>query len=169
MKYGHKTRFTSAQLRALANRNSYSAPRPFTSCPLCGANETKVANRLEDHIAGHLKSLALKSLPMYHEELSDDGESEKNSVSVSKPPSRSTMRNFGEDEDMLEVRQEHFWDNWEESLRLQFPEEGAEIGFNRGMLISNHSSLLLLLLLPLLLLLHFSPPQQTLTWTSFQL
>lgn len=88
----------------------------FPSCPLCGKGEAEVDGHLEDHITGHLRSLALKSLPSYQDEIPNDAGSGKDSVDASRPQSRSTVKNLGDDEDMLAFGTEHFWDHWKPQL-----------------------------------------------------
>jgi hypothetical protein len=86
----HKGAFTEAQLRVLAERNARTAGPVFESCPLCGVEEVK--GRLEDHIVGHLRFLALKSLPPYQDEGSEGSRSEIRSIGTSKLRSRSTVK-----------------------------------------------------------------------------
>ncbi|UKZ74267.1 hypothetical protein TrVFT333_001929 [Trichoderma virens FT-333] len=61
----HNINLNDTQLRVLAKKNARKAVKLFLSCPMCGKNVTEVDGRLEDHIAEHLLSLALKSLPSY--------------------------------------------------------------------------------------------------------
>ncbi|EHK22656.1 uncharacterized protein TRIVIDRAFT_60500 [Trichoderma virens Gv29-8] len=61
----HNINLSDTQLRVLAKKNARKAVKLFLSCPMCGKNATEVDGRLEDHIAGHLLSLALKSLPSF--------------------------------------------------------------------------------------------------------
>ncbi|KAL5088982.1 hypothetical protein Trisim1_012462 [Trichoderma cf. simile WF8] len=78
----HDPELSDSKLRALAKRNARGMPKLFTSCPLCGKDQSVTGSRLMDHIAGHLRSLALKSLPDYKEdisELGDEGGSSSNS------------------------------------------------------------------------------------------
>lgn len=64
---------------------------------------------MEDHITGHLRSLALKSLPAFEEEVPDDFKSTENSEQISDIPSRSTIRHGSfsgdsiEDEDAMDL------------------------------------------------------------------
>ncbi|KAM0259353.1 hypothetical protein ACHAQJ_003385 [Trichoderma viride] len=81
----HNTKLSDAKLRALANRNARSMPKLFPSCPLCGKDESEFGGRLTDHITGHLRSLALRSLPSYEEDVPDYVESEKESSTTSDP------------------------------------------------------------------------------------
>ncbi|KAF8866264.1 hypothetical protein BDZ45DRAFT_336280 [Acephala macrosclerotiorum] len=81
--------FTKAQLRVLAERNARTIGPLFKSCPFCGSSDVKGC--LEDHIVGHLRHLALKSFPPYSDEGSEDSGSEKGSLGLSQPPSRSTI------------------------------------------------------------------------------
>jgi hypothetical protein len=57
----------------------------FQSCPLCGSDENGDGARLLEHITGHLRSLALMSLPSYHDEVSGEVRSEENSFDDSHP------------------------------------------------------------------------------------
>lgn len=70
----HRDTFTDAQLGSLAQMNSKPLARPFSECPLCGGlpddcpslkeqERTGKPDNLPRHIAGHLKSLAMLSLP----------------------------------------------------------------------------------------------------------
>ena len=59
----HKGAFTETQLSLLAERSARSTGSIFKSCPFCGGDDTLIKGRLEDHIVGHLRFLALKSLP----------------------------------------------------------------------------------------------------------
>lgn len=88
----HSSALNDAQIRALANKNSRKKQPLFPSCPLCGDDEKDVRGRMEDHITGHLRSLALKSLPSYEENVPDDYISKENSAQISNPQSRSTIR-----------------------------------------------------------------------------
>lgn len=93
----HMTNLNEIQLRALANRNCRKTAKPFLTCPLCGENDTD--GPMENHITGHLRSLALKSLPSYHEVTPEDAGDNNRSVAASKPHTRSTIKSFmGEEE-----------------------------------------------------------------------
>lgn len=117
MREVHDTKLSDRQLRVVANRNSRKTTKLFPSCPLCGREESEVDGRLEDHLAGHLRSLALKSLPSYQDEIPEDAEGEKNSIDGSRPRSRSTIREMEEEkEQMLEDGAESFWENWAPQL-----------------------------------------------------
>ncbi|KAH8586928.1 hypothetical protein B0O99DRAFT_695020 [Bisporella sp. PMI_857] len=116
MREVHNTKLSDTQLRTLANRNTRKMVKLFLSCPLCGKDETEVDGRLEDHITGHLRSLALKSLPSHQDEIPDNAESGKDSVDASRPQSRSTVKNLEDDEDMVALGTEHFWDHWKPQL-----------------------------------------------------
>ncbi|TVY76578.1 hypothetical protein Focb16_v006386 [Fusarium oxysporum f. sp. cubense] len=115
MREVHANKLSDKQLRAMANKNSRKMPKLFPSCPLCGKGESEINGRLEDHLAGHLRSLALKSLPSYHENIPDDNEDGNNSIDVSRPKSRSTVRDLREDEDYVPqylFTSQDFWDRW---------------------------------------------------------
>ncbi|KAH6981610.1 hypothetical protein BKA56DRAFT_731124 [Ilyonectria sp. MPI-CAGE-AT-0026] len=111
MRVAHITKLSDTQLRFLANRNTRKTGKLFPTCPLCGQDETEVDGRVEDHIAGHLRSLALKSLPSYLEEITDDSGSAYDSGNTSRPQSRSTIKNL-RDDDMLGFGGDRFWDHW---------------------------------------------------------
>ncbi|KAL4975560.1 hypothetical protein BDW66DRAFT_137161 [Aspergillus desertorum] len=55
-----KHKSTKSQLKILAERSSRSTGPLFQSCPLCGESS---GTGLEEHVASHLRYLALKSLP----------------------------------------------------------------------------------------------------------
>ncbi|RSM19543.1 hypothetical protein CDV31_001703 [Fusarium ambrosium] len=116
MREVHDTKLSDRQLRVVANRNSRKATKLFPSCPLCGREESEVDGRLEDHLAGHLRSLALKSLPSYQDEIPDDVADENNSIDGSRPRSRSTLREMEEEKEMLQEGAESFWDQWTPEL-----------------------------------------------------
>ena len=90
MRGKHKGAFTDEQIRVLTERNARTIGPMFTSCPLCGAKEAK--GSLEDHIVGHLRSLALKSLPPYYDEEEESPRSEKGSTGTTGPRTRSTIK-----------------------------------------------------------------------------
>ncbi|OXV10920.1 hypothetical protein Egran_01317 [Elaphomyces granulatus] len=71
-----KHKGTKSQVALLAERSSRSSGPIFESCPLCGESDSN--RRLEDHVAGHLRYLALKSLPF----TDDGGDDEGSEVSV---------------------------------------------------------------------------------------
>ncbi|KAL7803945.1 hypothetical protein V8C43DRAFT_311799 [Trichoderma afarasin] len=71
MRYAHDPNLSESKLHALAKRNARGMPKLFSSCPLCGKDESGIGARLVDHIAGHLKSLAIESLPSYKEDIGD--------------------------------------------------------------------------------------------------
>lgn len=97
----------------MVNKNARNREKLFSSCPLCGEDESQIDNRLEDHIAGHLRSLALKSLPSYRDHLLNDVESGKDSsTAASRPQRRSTVKGLGFDEGIFDIRTEFFWDRW---------------------------------------------------------
>jgi len=91
LKVTHKATYTDAQLRLLSDRNARAMEPMFASCPLCGAGT--VEGCLEDHIVGHLRFLALKSLPRIEDEDEGDSEAEGDSLGTNKLPSRDTIKN----------------------------------------------------------------------------
>jgi hypothetical protein len=104
MREVHKSNLSDIQLRVLADRNARRPGKLFETCPLCGhgAND----GRLLDHIVGHLRSLALKSLPSY-EEVPDGSEDEHDSLDTSRSRSRSTTKDL----QMLGDGSEVDWDD----------------------------------------------------------
>jgi hypothetical protein len=86
----HRGAFTDAQLAILAERNARTIGPLFESCPLCGVRDVK--GLMEDHIVGHLRFIALKSLPPYQDEGSEGSRSERSSLENSKVLSRSTIK-----------------------------------------------------------------------------
>ncbi|KAI0599834.1 hypothetical protein F4775DRAFT_548461 [Biscogniauxia sp. FL1348] len=93
MKTAHPAKLTDAQLGVMADRNSRIAGPLFKSCPLCGIEN--VDDKIEDHIVGHMRFLALKSLPSYEEDTEelDESDSQNDSLATSRPQSRSTIKN----------------------------------------------------------------------------
>lgn len=102
MRQDHAGKFTDLQLSTLADRNARMTGPLFSACPLCGATESdeKVGGRLEHHIVGHLRCLALKSLPRIDEEEQNSRSSHSTSSDNSaKPADRSTLRDLAGDGD----------------------------------------------------------------------
>ncbi|EAQ87534.1 hypothetical protein CHGG_04153 [Chaetomium globosum CBS 148.51] len=124
-----KTKHSDAQLRALVNRSIQKTAKLFPSCSLCGKHEAKTDNRLEDHIAGHLRSLALKSLPSYQEDIPHDAGSGRSSVDTSPPRSRSTVKDLNFDDDVLEFEVELPWAHSDSASGLQEAWELASWNF----------------------------------------
>ncbi|KAF5602454.1 hypothetical protein FPCIR_1794 [Fusarium pseudocircinatum] len=93
MKNSHLGIFTDAQLGVLADQNGRINGPLFKACPLCG--EEKENSSLIDHLVGHMRSLAIKSLPPHHEDTSDFDsiDVEQHSWGSSLPHSRSTIKN----------------------------------------------------------------------------
>lgn len=93
MKTSHAGKFTQAQLGILADRNAHTNGALFTSCPLCGIEKTD--RPMEHHVVGHMRLLALKSLPVAHEEMDELARSEgqHDSLATSRPHSNSTIKN----------------------------------------------------------------------------
>ncbi|RSL45374.1 hypothetical protein CEP54_014294 [Fusarium duplospermum] len=89
MKTSHGDKFNDAQLSVLADRSGRATGPLFTSCPLCGVEDVK--GGMEEHIVGHMRFLALKSLPATKEEEPDDDSGSDDSAA--KPHSRSTIDN----------------------------------------------------------------------------
>lgn len=87
MKVCHPDKFTDEQLDVLAVKNSRTASPMFKSCPLCDSED--VAGKMEDHIAGHLLLLALKSLPSYEEPTEEQTQSEGGQCELSSSSART--------------------------------------------------------------------------------
>ncbi|RKK75948.1 hypothetical protein BFJ69_g7278 [Fusarium oxysporum] len=98
MKHSHSDVFTDAQLGILAEQNGRRIGPLFESCPLCG--EKKANRSVTDHLVGHMRSLALKSLPSHHEDTDDLCEigEEQDNWGSSRPYSRSTIDSASEDD-----------------------------------------------------------------------
>ncbi|KAJ5429209.1 hypothetical protein N7491_006225 [Penicillium cf. griseofulvum] len=88
----HGAKFSEAQVRVLAEKNARPIKPLFESCPLCGITEATNGN-IEEHIVGHLRFLALKSLPPYEDEVAECSDTEGASSRASKPHKRSTIYN----------------------------------------------------------------------------
>lgn len=97
---------SNTQLRALASRSARKVAKLFSMCPLCGKEDSTAEGPLDSHIAGHLRSLALKSLPSYHEVISEGAGNDEDTAGVSRQHTRSTVRDFIEDKDILELTTE---------------------------------------------------------------
>ncbi|KAG4292568.1 hypothetical protein FPRO06_12056 [Fusarium proliferatum] len=98
MKHSHPGMFTDDQLSILADQNVRKTGPLFKACPLCGEEEASPS--LIDHLVGHMRFLALKSLPPYQEDsddLCETGE-EQDKWSSSQPSSRSTIENASVDD-----------------------------------------------------------------------
>jgi CheY-like chemotaxis protein len=102
MRLAHTGKFSEAQLDVLADRTGARMTGPmFPSCPLCSIRREDLEQvSMENHVVGHLRHLALKSLPAYEESVDDDDDSDLTSVATSRPETRSTIRNYTEDSDL---------------------------------------------------------------------
>lgn len=90
MKAIHRSRLTDSQLRLLADKSSRPSEQIFEFCPLCGIEGT--CCNMEEHVIGHLRLLALKSLPPYDAAGFEGSENASNVASTTR--SRSTIRDF---------------------------------------------------------------------------
>ena len=90
----HGNTLTPVQLSLLAERSTRLAQPIFTCCPLCGEAESGIQGKMADHIVGHLRFLALKSLPPIDDE---DEDSDTSGTSGT----RSTARELLLEEDPL--------------------------------------------------------------------
>ncbi|KAL3954763.1 hypothetical protein ACCO45_010326 [Purpureocillium lilacinum] len=90
---GHKKAYSDAELAMLISRSRKATGPLFTSCPLCGDTTEEVNGKLEQHIAGHLRSLALKSLPPdYDDADNEDEDGASNQGSFDALSNRSTIK-----------------------------------------------------------------------------
>jgi hypothetical protein len=89
----HNSRLPDTKLRALANRNARNTLASFQSCPLCGNEGSGDESLLLEHITGHLRSLALISLPSYQDVVLDGVEEEFGSEETSYDSSRRIIDN----------------------------------------------------------------------------
>ncbi|KAJ5770964.1 Serine/threonine-specific protein phosphatase/bis(5-nucleosyl)-tetraphosphatase [Penicillium nucicola] len=92
LRHAHREKFSEAQVRVLANKNARPNNPLFQSCPLCGEFEA-TNGTLEEHIVGHLRVLALKSLPPYEDDASEYSDTDGDTSHASKPHQRSTIYN----------------------------------------------------------------------------
>lgn len=90
MRQVHPDSFTEQQLLVLGGRNARPIGPIFENCPICGTNDAGAS--LEDHIVGHLRSLALRSLPAYEDEASESSYDNAGSSTASRPVSRATIQ-----------------------------------------------------------------------------
>ncbi|KAF5678534.1 hypothetical protein FDENT_8913 [Fusarium denticulatum] len=98
MKHSHPGMFTDDQLGILADQNARKTGPLFRACPLCG--EEKPHPSLIDHLVGHMRFLALKSLPPHQEDTGDwrETDEEQDKWSSTRPSSRSTIENASVDD-----------------------------------------------------------------------
>ncbi|KAJ5986357.1 hypothetical protein N7451_010722 [Penicillium sp. IBT 35674x] len=93
MRQAHQGAFSEVQLRVLADRNSRAIDPLFESCPFCGSTDTPQGGTIMEHIVGHLRFLALKSLPLYQDEASEASDGDSATTKASKTHNRSTIDN----------------------------------------------------------------------------
>lgn len=88
MRQVHKGSLTEPQLRALAERNPRPIEPMFEVCPMCGA--AKPGNTMAAHIVGHMRLLAVRSLPPFEDV---DAEScDESGSGASRASSRSAIK-----------------------------------------------------------------------------
>ncbi|KAI0183576.1 hypothetical protein EV127DRAFT_414010 [Xylaria flabelliformis] len=109
MKTEHAIKLTDAQLKVLAERNGRMIGPMFRSCPLCGIEE--VDGSMEQHLVGHLRLFALKSLPSYEEEMEEMDEPDSEQNSFASPQTRSTIRNARDELKNITTRNDESKDN----------------------------------------------------------
>ncbi|KAG9496428.1 hypothetical protein J7337_013016 [Fusarium musae] len=98
LKWNHPGMFTDDQLGILADQNGCKAGPLFKACPLCG--EEKPQPSMIDHLVGHMRFLALKSLPPHQDDTGDlcETDEEQDKWSSTRPSSRSTIENASVDD-----------------------------------------------------------------------
>ncbi|KAF2018141.1 hypothetical protein BU24DRAFT_421140 [Aaosphaeria arxii CBS 175.79] len=67
VKRDHQRSLNSRQSRILAETNRHQPEALFVVCPICGAQRS-TTDLLIDHVIGHLRSLALQSLPIHYDD-----------------------------------------------------------------------------------------------------
>jgi len=93
MELVHLGKLSPAQLVILADRNVKTAEPLFESCPLCGITKPTDSS-FQDHVVGHLRGLALQSLPLSYDTSAGDEEGfDSDEQGSGSQPSRSTIRN----------------------------------------------------------------------------
>lgn len=101
LREAHEGVFSENQILAMTERNARMMGPLFQSCPLCGATKDHptVTGRLEDHVVGHLRYLALTSLPyIEEEEQNTDSTNSLRSDDSAKPADRSTVHDLLDEE-----------------------------------------------------------------------
>ncbi|KAI0968935.1 hypothetical protein F4678DRAFT_441993 [Xylaria arbuscula] len=93
MKAAHVGKYTDAQLEVLADRNGRIFGPMFRSCPLCGIEDAD--GSIEHYLVGHMRFLAIKSLPSYEEDTEGlyEADSQDDSLTTSRLGTRSTINN----------------------------------------------------------------------------
>ncbi|RAK75252.1 uncharacterized protein BO72DRAFT_529568 [Aspergillus fijiensis CBS 313.89] len=87
----NKHKGSESQLRHLTERGSQPSGPLFVICPLCNAEAAKLNIPVEDHIASHLRYLALQSLPFVEYNAQASGEDGSLPSSDGERGSRSTL------------------------------------------------------------------------------
>lgn len=93
----HEGVFSESQICAMTERNARMMGPLFQSCPLCGVTKEHptVTGRMEDHVVGHLRYLALSSLPYIEEEEQKTNSTRSlRSDDSAKPADRSTVHDL---------------------------------------------------------------------------
>lgn len=93
----HEGIFSDSQILAMTERNARMMGPLFQSCPLCGVkkDDPTVTGRLEDHVVGHMRYLALSSLPYIEEEEQNTNSTiSLRSEDSAKPADRSTVHDL---------------------------------------------------------------------------
>ncbi|KAJ4115420.1 hypothetical protein NW768_011272 [Fusarium equiseti] len=133
----HPNKFNDVQLAVLADRGALPNGPLFTSCPLCGIDNPDAS--IESHVVGHMRLLALKSLPTA---LDDTGELEDagyqhESGDTSHSHSRSTIKDTLEDIASLSpsatTEAENESDGWDPQISGQYspPLEDGNMPWDR--------------------------------------
>lgn len=101
LREAHEGVFSENQILAMTERNARMMGPLSQSCPLCGVTKDHpmVTGRLEDHVVGHLRYLALSSLPyIEEEEQKTNSTNSLRSDDSAKPADRSTIYDLLEQE-----------------------------------------------------------------------
>ncbi|KAM7215375.1 hypothetical protein V8F06_009236 [Rhypophila decipiens] len=113
MDLSHKGKFTTSQLTVLAQRNARMMGPLFESCPLCGMVPDLDTGPTEDHVVGHLRKIAIHSLPKFHLDSNEvdehvDSRRQPEPSDDSEPHSRTDIEDH--DDDTNEGEEEN--DGW---------------------------------------------------------
>lgn len=101
LREAHNGVFSDSQISAMTERNARMVGPLFKSCPLCGITNDHhtVTGRLEDHVVGHLRYIALVSLPyIEEEEQKSNSTNSLGSDDSARPVDRSTVHDLPDPE-----------------------------------------------------------------------
>ncbi|KAH7256057.1 hypothetical protein BKA59DRAFT_541227 [Fusarium tricinctum] len=128
MKASHPGKFTPAQLGVLADRNAHTNGALFTACPLCGIDKTDTP--MEHHVVGHMRLLALRSLPVTHEDMDElaGSQGQHDSLATSQSHRNSTIKhgleaNYEEADNIFEDLESYSYSSDSDSENGQLSEQ----------------------------------------------